>query len=282
MAGAQCGLCLSCGAPFLPKQTEVVLYNHTGTMSILYIHTQFVESPTQNRTYVKPVLSSISQQSHVIHGSHHEGAVEYMCFHHKGDCAPKKPIPTTNAIAGDSCMFPYFKTPTATAKKGPELATWTRPAIDKRMDFKVLLDRIVADREGGHDRDAAGVSSSLKEMFPICVPCNSLMTSLGKMRYLMGFTNTANYNPNGCLIPAGEHPIRAQEANQEGQSVEHAYDTWKLKRGTHSRNIPTRKTAAEDPLAPHVAYYLHLCLPHSGLDDTKDAFQVSRISVSFR
>ena len=281
MAGAQCGLCLSCGAPFLPKQTEVVLYNHTGTMSILYIHTQFVESPALNRTYEKPVLSSISQQSHIIHGSHHEGAVDYMCFHHKGDMAPQKPVPATGAIAGDSCMFPYYKTPTTSAK-GPELATWIRPAANKRMDFKPLLDRIVAAREGGLDRDAPGVSSSLKEMFPICVPCNSLMTGLGKMRYLMGFTSTANYNSNGCLIPASEHPITVQEADQCSQTLDNAYGAWKLKAGKRARNIPTRTTAASDPLAPHMAYYLHLCLPHSGPDETKDAFQVSRISASFR
>jgi hypothetical protein len=248
-------------------------------MSILYIHTQFVENPALNRQYVKPVLSSMSQQSHIIHGSHHEGAVDYMCFHHKGDVAPKRPVAASGVITGDSCMFPYFKTPTASAK-GPELATWTRPDANKRMDFKPLFDRIVAGRKDGLNRDAPGVSGSLKQMYPICVPCNSLMTGLGKMRYLMGFTNTANHNPYTCLIPAGEHPIRAQEADQCGQTLENAYGKWKLKTGTRPRNIPARTTIALDPLAPHMAYYLHLCLPHSGADDTVDVFKVSRISAS--
>ena len=277
MSGAQCGLCLSCGAPFPPKSDEIVLFNHTGNMSILYIHTQFVENTVLNRVYEKPVFTGVEQKSHIIHGSHHEGALTYMCFHHKGDMAPKKPAPLNSVITGDSCMFPYLKSPTT--GQGPQVATWTRPTADKRMNFDPLLQRLLNPTD--HiPRDAGGITMSLKLMYPICTPCNSLMTVLSKMRYLLGFTNTANNNPFPCIISIRESPISTQEAVTHKAKVDNAYGNWTLKTGAAVHRLPSREPENKDTVAPHVAYYLHLCLPHSGVDAALDTFNVPTLPGS--
>lgn len=265
MAGEQCGLCLSCGAPFPPKSDEIVLFNHVGNMSVLYAHTRFVESPVMQRRYQKPVLVGQSQRSHIVHGSHHEDALKYMCYHHQGDRAVLA-VNVGTVIGGGHCMFLFYKHPTSKRDKSPSAASWARPDAAKRIDFSPLFDKIQG--VSYFDRDA-DFSLSFNLMYPICNPCNSIMTSLAKMRYLLGFDTVCAENPNACVIPLGESPISVYAADPKKTSMENAYGVWQRAGGAGTvcpQRIP------DEPVGPFVAYYLHLCLPHAGGNENDDVF----------
>lgn len=273
MAAGQCGLCLSCGAPFPPKPNEIVLFNRLGNMSTLYAHTCFVESPSMNRKYKNPVLMGVYQNSHMVHGSHHETALKYMCYHFKGDRAPVRHA-GNRPVDGDSCMFLFFKA--SSTNQSPQAACWARPVQAKRVNFSSLVDHMKA--VDLYDRDA-DFALSFNLMYPTCVPCNSLMTALSKMRYILGLESVSLNNAYGCVIPHTEKPIETVAANpHKCTNLDNAYGIWTIPAGSVYGSIPAQATG--DPLAPIVAYYLHLCLPHTGGHPDTDVFDIPALHGS--
>ena len=141
-------------------------------------------------TYDRPRFADERHGSHRIHGSHHEGALDYMCNHHKTDEGPPKPVANVK-LAGVGCPFPYYKT--ATNSETSFVASWDQPPADARVDLGRLWDHITGGSANSvaWDRDGI-VKADLGLTYPICKSCNALMTQLSYMRYIVGFASNAD------------------------------------------------------------------------------------------
>ena len=260
MARVQCGLCLSCGAPFLPKSKEVSFFNRRGNLSILYINNKFMESRELQNAYLDPKYSDEVHNSHIFHDSHHGPAIDYMCNHHTKDSRPEWPDPIDSAIPNLNGPLAYYTNPSGSS--GAELAVWDRPPKNTRIDFSPLLEHMKSFGQS-RDRDTRR-RQDLTVTYPMCKACNSIMTGLAKTRYLIGFSSAANKNTRGCVIRQGSTPISCVSADPNGVTVlGQAYGQWKCRGDPASDAVrrPTRQ-GTEDPVSPHVAYYLHMCLPY--------------------
>lgn len=251
----QCGLCLSCGAPFLPGTGDVKLFGRRANLSVLYLEDRCNNNENLRRSFNEPKFSGQRHASHMFHSSHHAQALRYMARHHVGDDGP--PVPVAGVvIPGMNGAFPFYKSESKHA--APRLASWVRPPAADRVDLSPLLNHILSANDNGRD---ALFSDDMGVMYCICQPCNSLMTQLSYMRYIVGFASTAAKNPHGCIIDDTFHGIQCFPAEPGNvTSLDAAYGTWRRSRRGATENYPTR-TGVEDPAAPHIAYYLHLCLP---------------------
>ena len=285
MAGKdQCGLCLSCGAPFAPKDGGVGLYARRGNLSILYIEDKCNTNSVLMEAYDKPCFINLREASHMIHGSHHEAALDYMCHHHKTDEGPMKPVPgAVLPLVGGP--FPYYRS--CTEKEKGFVAAWDQPPADARVDLDPLWKYIVGNDNTCEQwvRDGK-LRSDINVKHPICKSCNALMTQLSYMRYIVGFCSNAARNDNGSVIKESFRGISSYQANKHkaGPDLKNAYGRWKVTPTEMTKEIkyPTR-TSTDDPEAPHIAHYLHLCQPFqaTATDDpfAKDAWLISCNSV---
>lgn len=258
MTQAQCGLCLSCGAPFLPSSKEVSFYNRKGNLSVLYLNAEFENDPELRRLFDKPKFSEPRDMAHIFHVSHHSTAIDYMCNHHTGDESPTMPA-AGHALPRRNGPLPYFISPTSNV--GPHCAVWARPPEDERLDFSTMLDHIVdsASHVSRHNRDTRR-PLSIDMTYPMCKGCNAIMTSTANMRYIVGFCATARSNQNGCIIPNDTTPISAAVASKGGgRELKFAYGNWTCPNPAVVSLHPAYD--ATDAVAPHVAYFLHTCLP---------------------
>ena len=257
----QCGLCLSCGTPFMPIADDVDLFNHKGTLCVLYLHHEYKQNRTLQRQFSTPKFASDVQSSHVFHDSHHFPAINHMCNHHTGDSNVDWPAPHAGAIPpantvippGPNGPLPYFKHPASTNAKGPSIATWTRPPAAQRLDFSTLLNHIVTAADLP---DARPVAQNLDERLFICRGCNAIMTQLNNMEFHLGIIGMRAVNTRGPLI-AGP-VVRQYVANMRGASLLNAYGRWSKTAAAPSLNP---RGNPSDDVSPHVAYYLHMCLP---------------------
>jgi hypothetical protein len=254
MPDQQCGLCLSCGAPFLPSITEVDFFNREGNLSMLFLNTQFQRNAEIQRMYTTPKLCSERQACHMFHRAYHQTALEYMCTRHNHDgdvgmavpFAPNQRIPAQNNTA-----FLYYHT--ATGNKGPRGARWNRPAANERLDMDRLFSFI---------RDCSNVATVVipreqrEVTYDMCQGCNSLMTQKSHMRFLLGLRNAGAKNTRGRIVPAGAYREFNVEANR--RPLEDAYGNWRVQNAVLSAHPSLRKSDSE---APAIAYYLHMCLP---------------------
>lgn len=270
----QCGLCLSCGAPFLATTANVHLFGRRGNLSILYIEDKCKTNRTLLSAYDDPKFSSDRQQAHMIHGSHHEGALDYMCNHHTTDEGAAAPVAGARIPVANGPL-PYYKN--ASKNNDPCVASWGQPPAGDRVDLHGLWDHIT----GAHPlsvpraRDLT-FAADLGHTYPMCRGCNALMTQLSYMRYIVGFSSTADKNPYGCVIRDDFHGISSYKAKKpRGLSgLTNAYGRWTVDAREIGAPItyPSR-AGTEDPVAPHIAYYLHLCQPYQAVPAT-DPFAV--------
>jgi hypothetical protein len=254
----QCGLCLSCGAPFPPSTRNVALFGRRANLSIVYIDHHVGNNPDLNARYHNPCFSAPVDASHMFHESHHQAALDYMCNHHTGDNIPAGGtvnIGVTHRLPDKDGAFPFYKG--GRSKKEPHVATWDKPEKEDRLDFGVLLDHIKSKQT--NDLDTA-FAQNLNQTYLLCKSCNAIMTSVAYMRYIVGFSTNADRNPHGCIIPADKKPIKCYAAVTARADVKRASKAWYRKKQSPEQLYPTR-ASTEDPVSPHIAYYLHMCLP---------------------
>ena len=257
----QCGLCLSCGVPFMPSADDTDLFRHTGNLSILFLNVEFKNNQTIRRQYQTAKFSSDRQYSHVFHESHHAPALIYMCNHHTDDSDLAWPVPVVPPLPGGVVLplapngpLPYFRAPTSKKKRGPHAATWARPDQAERLDFSPLLDHVV---QAAGLPTARAAQQNLSEKFAICRACNSIMTQRNDMAYHLGLSTMREENPTP-LIAGPNRPIVQQVTDDHGAESDNAYGVWTRGRGAGYHG-PQGKGA--DDLTPAVGYYLHMCLP---------------------
>ena len=263
MAGKdQCGLCLSCGAPFAPKDGGVGLYARRGNLSILYIEDKCNTNSVLMEAYEKPCFINVRQEAHMIHGAHHEAALDYMCHHHTTDEGPKKPV-IGGVVPNMGGPFPYYKS--NTNRESGFVAAWDQPREDARVDLTPLWKHITGDKDQDMRwyRDGK-IRSDIEVKHPMCQSCNVLMTQLSYMRYMVGFCSNAERNRRGSVIDVSFRGISSYkvEKNNAGPILKNAYGRWRVTQSEMRKEIkyPTR-SGTDDPEAPHIAYYLHLCQP---------------------
>jgi hypothetical protein len=251
----QCALCLSCGAPFMPSVADVKLFGRRANMSVLYIDDRCSNHEELRRLFETPRFTGPRQAAHMFHTAAHSQAILYMSKHHKGDDGP--PTPVTNArLPALNGAFPFFKSDSK--NMNPRLACWPQPPAAERVDLTPLLNHILTN-PGVLDVNFA---DETRVMYPTCKWCNLTMTQLSYMRYIVGFCSNADRNPFGCVIEETFAGIESYEANIGAASTaDVAYGVWRRK-GARGPDLYPRRTGVEDPTAPHIAYYLHLCLPH--------------------
>ena len=271
----QCGLCLSCGAPFLPKADDVDLFRHKGNTSVLFLNMEFQNNRDLRRQYEYAKYAGTQDAAHVFHDSHHRYAIEYMCHHHTGDSDVTWGL-NPNALvvpAAQNCPLPYFRTPTSKRGKGPMVATWNRPPQADRLDFSPLLDAVILAANAGTARP---VLLNLGETYALCRGCNLIMTQQNNMDFHLGLRNMRAVN-DGPLVQGS--PVSQWRANDQRVDQPLAFGRWSRVLGP-----PTQHPLGDgtDDLTPLLAYYLHMCLPFVALPGSPDPFQTRIAAPNMR
>lgn len=255
MADQQCGLCLSCGAPFMPNIDEVDFFNREANLSMLFLNTQFKQNADIQRMYNVPKLCSERQASHMFHRAYHQTALEYMCTRHLRDSdvglGALYPM-GANFVVPDNYNAPFLFYHTATGNQGPKAATWARPAANARINMRPLLDfmqSIAGTRFVAHPQQ-------LGVVFDMCAGCNALMTQKSHMRFLLGCRGAGRKNNRGRLVPTDAFLQYNMEARRH--PLDDAYGAWMVQNAA-PRQAPRLRKIDSD--APAIAYYLHMCLP---------------------
>ena len=262
----QCGLCLSCGVPFMPSSDDTDLYRHTGNLSILFLNVEFKNNHQIRLQYLTPKFTSDKQESHVFHGSHHGTALNHMCNHHRDDsnlvwpAAPLLPGAGGSVIPDDPVAgngpIPYYRSPGSKKGRKPHGAVWDAPPLADRLDFSPLLDHMIL---AAQKPTARGSAQNLGEKFSICRGCNAIMTQRNDMEYHLGLGGMRAENNDPIIKTSNPPPISQSVTDDHGKDPESGYGVWSRSRGGPGARSP--KGRNEDDLAPAVAYYLHLCLP---------------------
>ena len=149
----QCGLCLCCGAPFLPIDEEMVNYDKLGNISVFFFQRTVRRFP---QSKVKsPTFTGKMHESHIIHESHHAPALHFMLEQAK-DGMPK------------DFVLKYSKNPKG---KSPvrQVARWADDT-DFRVNLLSLKKRVLAI--DFNDRYTINLGLTQK----CCHPCNTVMT----------------------------------------------------------------------------------------------------------
>jgi hypothetical protein len=135
------------------------------------------------------------------------------------------------------------------------VAIWDPPLV--RLDYRALLRHVLATSAAHGNRDGL-LGQNLKEMHAICAGCNFIMTQEANMNYHLGISSAALQNPFGGVIQ--NQGIRERPADKVGYNLAHAYGNWQIDMTPNvEEHFPTQ--TPQDSLTPHVAYYLHMCLP---------------------
>ncbi len=252
MSDQQCGLCLSCGAPFLPEIDQVDFFNREANLSVLFLNTQFKQNPDIQRMYDVPKLCSERQASHMFHRAYHQTALEYMCNRHRHDSDVGMNVGLVpNMVIANQANAPFLYYYTATGNKGPQAAVWNRPAANRRIDMSPLYNFMI---------NVAGIAHltppQLDVMYDMCAGCNALMTQKSHMRFLLGCRNAGRKNTRGRIIPRDSFFQYNMESRRH--SLDDAYGHWLVQNGAPRRAPRLLKTDSE---APAIAYYLHMCIP---------------------
>lgn len=273
MGDNQCGLCLSCGAPFMPDLSQTEFFNRDANLSILFLNTQFAHNPDIMRTYDVPKLCSERQASHMIHRSYHHTALDYMCNRLRGD----RDVGNPGAMVAGYRMqdvannaFLYYHT--ATGNVGPRAACWARPPRDQRLNMRPLLRAI---QLASLQPEALPIPQSLAQTYDMCAGCNALMTQKSHMRFLLGVRGAGAKNQRGRILQQAGVIQQFDMTAGRNAPLDRAYGRWRVHRHPHGITSPNLVKADSD--APAIAYYLHLCLPFRNAG--ADGFQMLRANM---
>jgi hypothetical protein len=268
MSDQQCGLCLSCGAPFLPDIGDIDFFNRQGNLSLLFLNTEFQNNLEVRRIFLKPSLLSKRHQAHVFHGSHHATAIEYMCTMHTHDRAVGGGVvPVDGGVVPNQFNAPllYFHAPTSKGEKGPQAATWDRPARADRLKMSSLLAVII---QAANRPSARPIEQNLEQTYLTCDRCNYVMTQQADFRFLLGYRPAGMHNTRGTIIQG--RPITQYRMVAHGPLLT-AYGQWAFK-NPPAAPVPRPNFSQVDSEAPHIAYYLHMCLPFKRNGHAHDVF----------
>lgn len=155
----QCGLCLSCGAPFLPAGEDMVAYDRLGNISVFYFQKLVRNNHVMQQSIRKPTFCAKGHQSHILHKTHHRHAVEYSTKQPRQDG-----------------LFPFLRNPTGKTPT-PLLADFDYPDDKDCIKFTKLdsvLFKIETDGEFPIDYN---------RMVFCCSDCNHTMTMEFWFRY---------------------------------------------------------------------------------------------------
>lgn len=259
-SGQQCGLCLSCGAPFCPSATGVDLLRHRGNTSVLFLNMEFSDDRELRRRFNVPKYTDVRHAAHIFHDSHHQGAISYMCQHHTRDNDVSWGGQTVVTVNMNS-PFPYYRTPTSATSKGPMAATWNRPPLAQRLNLTPLMDAVVNAANGPYVRSRAQV---LDERHATCRACNMIMTQENNSAFHLGLQRMRAENTGYIIAGSPVTQIQCRDMNKNDQE---AFGYWRQSAPLHRSQHPAGNQT--DDLAPMVAYYLHLCLPYDAPFDVR-------------
>lgn len=272
-----CDLCLSCGAPFLPQPTESFMFNQVGTQSLLFLNMECQTNLELRAKFEKPTYASVQELAHVCHVSHHALAVKFMCNHHKGDDhVPnfQRGLDLNDRSIG--WLFAFEVAPTGVNKKSC-LAGWRKPSRRRRLHYRTLLAHITTSAADPlrqtRDTDFPTLQD---EKYPACKGCNSIMTQESNFAYLVGYSSTANQNSHRCLIEG--QPIGVVSAQTRNSPLANGLGRWRPAPGVPVKH-PRRDNT--DCASPHLAYYLHMCLPYLDVGGA-DPFNIPGAGVAAR
>ena len=285
MTDHQCGLCLSCGAPFLPEIDQVDFFNREANLSVLFLNTQFKRNPDIQRMYHVPKLCSERQASHVFHKAYHRAALDYMCNRYgigDHDVGPAMPPPGPGPVVLPPAFAPgtvvrarpheaFLYYHTETGKQGTKAACWARPAEAQRVRMDDLYRFFIF---AAVEPELRPVEDGLDRTYDICMGCNSLMTQKSHMRYMLGCRNAGAKNTRGCIVPVDS--FVQVNMNTAGHLLDSGYGHWNVNNNPAAARRPRRLKTDSD--APAIAYYLHMCLPFMA-NPNIDAFQAVSANV---
>ena len=169
MADSQCGLCLSCGVPFIPMGEGMVEYDRLGNITMFWFQRQVREKMADRVT--NPVFTSKGDRSHILHKSNHAQAVAFISDHRR------EPGLQNSDPDNDDGAFPFMRAPTGRSQA--LLAFWPAPDAGDLMDFRRLLSLV----DGlAHP---AGIPFTIDRELKVlcCRSCNSSMTMEFWFRY---------------------------------------------------------------------------------------------------
>lgn len=151
--------------------------------------------------------------------------------------------------------FLYYHAPASNGDKGPEAATWRRPSRRNRIKMRPLLTAILGASGRGM---AIPLEQNLAQTYLTCDLCNYIMTQKADFRYLLGYNTVGSRNTRGTIIQ-GPH-IQQYKVNGLGP-LNDAYDHWTFKQPP-AVVIKRPNFSGFDSDSPHVAYFLHMCMPY--------------------
>ena len=251
MGDRQCGLCLSCGVPMLPKPEDIDTYAvDRGFLSLLHLNNEFRIASSMAK-FNNPHFTSIENKAHVIHTAHHQDAVRFMMNTHQGDRSVREVQDTRPARTA----FTFYKK--FSTKKQPQIAWWDRPTKEQRIKYRSLRSFItgtvsaVARGDRGWFDDHPDTEST-NETYKACRDCNAVMTREARFNELLRDVNEQGLFPDQALIHVVNAKVAARATPEE----------WTRDGGER----------LQDGMAPRVAYYLHLCMPYVSNPD-QDWFQ---------
>lgn len=264
MATQQAGLCLSCGAPFCPKPTDEINYDSLGNMSLAYINRQVRINKDAMTKIEHPAFYGVQESSHIIHKSHHRGAVKIMA-NERADTDI-----TDNQIDQKNGLFPFILAPESKKNSRPMVAEWNVPDSENRINLTSLSTLCAEIEKGSKDGDDMNKDYTL--MAGCCKSCNSTMTMEYWFRYHLYADEEGEERNRHRIIQ--DSPITLYNVKIDGgiKNIE-KYDKWRKKERVG--DFPDHDTPRnKEYMAPAVAYYLHLCLPfedhHLLHDDEKE------------
>ena len=261
---AQCGLCLSCGAPFMPGEDDAGYFNHPGNLSVLYLNGAFRRDPDMCRRYGTPKFSGPRQAAHIIHKSHHEPALKHMIYQHKRDDDVEMPDAGDLISTKDKPAFPFYTNPSA--GQNPRVAAWAKPAKNDRIKFGSLIGLLKEIGKASHS-DRGEFPLSLGVTYITCQGCNLVMTQKSNFERLLGCNMPASGNFQLPLV--NPRSIRVCNVDTNGDSIAAAYDRWGRSNNGAETEHPSQSGDAIDPV---LAYYLHMCLPYEAPNSHKGSF----------
>jgi hypothetical protein len=241
----QCGLCLSCGAPFLPMGEDMVEYDKMGNISVLYFQKLVRTSEQLQKTVHKPTFCAKPQESHLLHKTHHKHAVEYAM----GKAREKQHV--LDGPDRDNPGFPFMRSPTG--KNGKAMfATWLPPGVEDVLDFKLLADFILSLSTDG------GLTDDYENKPRCCHDCNMTMT----MRFWFDYHLTGGAAGNESkIIPDGSMEVYRANTNGNNNNVIEKHDQWEL-RGFEDSYPQPRMSREKQVTGAALGFYLdYSCRP---------------------
>lgn len=279
MGDQQCGLCLSCGVPFLPDVSRIELFNRAGVLSVLFLNNEYNRNPQISDMFEHHRFASERNQSHIFHESHHATALRYMCERHRDDADVGAGfVPAVNAVVPNqnNAPFLYLHAPGSKIFKNPQAAVWPAPPENERINLK-RLQRFILNST--IMPNAQPIGHNLGQTVFTCMRCNLIMTQLADIRYLLGYRSVSRRNTNTPVIT--QRHIQQFPVNTHRVPLEIAYGAWTI------TNVPAApvnrpEQSEQDSDAPHVAYYLHMCLPFRGAGAAGDWFTTDILNAGMR